>query len=92
MQIAYNYMGKELHAMLGEAIHKARISKKMSLRDVAKKTGLSYQFIWDIETGRRVPSLRNLQKIITVLEIKVFLSSDSANSILSSMDIPVNQN
>ncbi len=78
--------------MLGEAIHKARISKKMSLRDVAKKTGLSYQFIWDIETGRRVPSLRNLQKIITVLEIKVFLSSDSANSILSSMDIPVNQN
>ncbi|MCF8022950.1 MAG: helix-turn-helix domain-containing protein [Clostridiales bacterium] len=59
---------------MSRTIHEARLSKKLSLRDVAKKTGLSYQFIWDIETGRRIPSFKNMQNILTVLDIEFYFS------------------
>ena len=53
----------------GEKIKKARIDKRMTIRDVAKKIGVSYQQIAQWESGERNPKLENIVKLSHVLEI-----------------------
>lgn len=58
--------------MFSEQVREARAKQKLSLRKVAKMTGLSSQFIWDVETGRREASWENMRKIAAALEIAIF--------------------
>lgn len=46
-----------------------RLSKKMSLEDVASRCGITRQTIWFIENGERNPSVDTAQKIANVLGI-----------------------
>jgi transcriptional regulator with XRE-family HTH domain len=51
---------------LGERIKQLRIKKSMGLVEVGRHTGLSASFLSQLETGRVVPTLRNLARIALV--------------------------
>jgi transcriptional regulator with XRE-family HTH domain len=53
---------------LGERIKKLRLKRSMGLVELGRKTGLSASFLSQIETGRVVPTLRNLARISLVFE------------------------
>jgi transcriptional regulator with XRE-family HTH domain len=53
-------------ARLGERIKKLRLKRAMGLVEVGRKTGLSASFLSQLETGRVVPTLRNLARISLV--------------------------
>jgi transcriptional regulator with XRE-family HTH domain len=51
---------------IGERIRRLRLKKSMGLVDLGKLTGLSASFLSQLETGRVVPTLRNLARIAMV--------------------------
>ena len=51
---------------LGERIKKLRLKRSMGLVELGRKTGLSASFLSQLETGRVVPTLRNLARISLV--------------------------
>jgi transcriptional regulator with XRE-family HTH domain len=55
-------------AHLGERIKKLRLKRSMGLVEVGRKTGLSASFLSQLETGRVVPTLRNLARISLVFD------------------------
>lgn len=56
---------------LGEQIRELREQKDISLRELAKKLGVSPAFLSDIELGRRYPSNEVLAKIAKELSTTV---------------------
>jgi transcriptional regulator with XRE-family HTH domain len=55
-------------ARLGERIKKLRLKRSMGLVELGQKTGLSASFLSQLETGRVVPTLRNLARISLVFD------------------------
>jgi transcriptional regulator with XRE-family HTH domain len=51
---------------IGERIKSLRLKKSMGLVDLGRHTGLSASFLSQLETGRVVPTLRNLARIAMV--------------------------
>ena len=51
---------------IGERIKYLRLKKSMGLVELGRHTGLSASFLSQLETGRVVPTLRNLARISTV--------------------------
>ncbi len=51
---------------LGERIRQLRLKKSMGLVELGRHTGLSASFLSQLETGRVVPTLRNLARIALV--------------------------
>jgi len=51
---------------LGERIKRLRLRKSMGLVELGEKTGLSASFLSQLETGRVVPTIRNLARIAMV--------------------------
>jgi transcriptional regulator with XRE-family HTH domain len=51
---------------IGERIKRLRLKKSMGLVELGKHTGLSASFLSQLETGRVVPTLRNLARIAMV--------------------------
>jgi len=51
---------------LGERIKQLRLKKSMGLVELGRHTGLSASFLSQLETGRVVPTLRNLARIALV--------------------------
>src|SRR4051794_33818613 len=51
---------------IGERIKRLRLKKSMGLAELANHTGLSASFLSQLETGRVVPTLRNLPRIAMV--------------------------
>jgi transcriptional regulator with XRE-family HTH domain len=51
---------------IGERIKKLRLKKSMGLAELGTHTGLSASFLSQLETGRVVPTLRNLARIAMV--------------------------
>src|ERR1700749_3949434 len=51
---------------IGECIKRLRLKKSMGLVELGKHTGLSASFLSQLETGRVVPTLRNLARIAMV--------------------------
>jgi transcriptional regulator with XRE-family HTH domain len=51
---------------IGERIKQLRIKKSMGLVELGRHTGLSASFLSQLETGRVVPTLRNLARIAMV--------------------------
>jgi transcriptional regulator with XRE-family HTH domain len=51
---------------LGERIKRLRLKKSMGLVELGEKTGLSASFLSQLETGRVVPTIRNLARIAMV--------------------------
>lgn len=56
---------------IGEAIKKARVAKRYTKADLARKTGLSYQTLDKWEKGENYPNVYNLIPIADVLNISL---------------------
>jgi transcriptional regulator with XRE-family HTH domain len=63
---------------IGERIRRLRLKKSMGLVELGKHTGLSASFLSQLETGRVVPTLRNLARIAMVFskDLAYFFESD----------------
>jgi transcriptional regulator with XRE-family HTH domain len=64
---------------IGERIKKLRLKKSMGLVELGKHTGLSASFLSQLETGRVVPTLRNLARIAMVFskDLSYFFESEA---------------
>jgi DNA-binding XRE family transcriptional regulator len=51
---------------IGERIKRLRLKKSMGLVELGRHTGLSASFLSQLETGRVVPTLRNLARVAMV--------------------------
>ena len=56
---------------LGEKLKKIRNEKGFSLRDLASQADLSASFLSQIEQSKASPSIENLKKIATCLDVRV---------------------
>ena len=63
---------------IGERIKRLRLKKSMGLVELGRQTGLSASFLSQLETGRVVPTLRNLARIAMVFskDLSYFFESD----------------
>lgn len=65
---------------LGERIRRLRLKRSMGLVELGRHTGLSASFLSQLETGRVVPTLRNLARIAMVFskDLSYFFESEPA--------------
>jgi len=63
---------------IGERIKRLRLKKSMGLVELGKHTGLSASFLSQLETGRVIPTLRNLARIAMVFskDLSFFFESE----------------
>ncbi len=54
------------HKAIGERIRRLRIKRSMGLVELGKRSGLSASFLSQLETGRVVPTVRNLARIAMI--------------------------
>jgi transcriptional regulator with XRE-family HTH domain len=64
---------------IGERIKALRLKKSMGLVELGRRTGLSASFLSQLETGRVVPTVRNLARIAMVFskELNYFFEAES---------------
>ncbi|MDE1156380.1 MAG: XRE family transcriptional regulator [Acidobacteriaceae bacterium] len=67
-------------AQLGQRIKRLRLKRSMGLVELGKQTGLSASFLSQLETGRVVPTLRNLARISLVFgkDLSYFFETSDA--------------
>ena len=53
---------------IGERIRRLRLKRSMGLVELGSRTGLSASFLSQLETGRVIPTIRNLAKVALVFE------------------------
>lgn len=65
---------------IGDRIRRLRLKKSMGLVELGKHTGLSASFLSQLETGRVVPTLRNLARIAMVFskDLSYFFEAEPA--------------
>lgn len=65
---------------IGDRIRRLRLKKSMGLVELGRHTGLSASFLSQLETGRVVPTLRNLARIAMVFskDLSYFFESEPA--------------
>jgi transcriptional regulator with XRE-family HTH domain len=66
---------------IGERIRRLRLKKSMGLVEFGRHTGLSASFLSQLETGRVVPTLRNLARIAMVFskDLSYFFESENTS-------------
>lgn len=69
---------------LGPTIRILRTVQELSVQDLCTKTGLSHQFLYNLEAGVRSPSLDSLDKVAEALGINSALLL-----FISDMDDPL---
>lgn len=83
-RVSLRNSNEKLNKLVASNIKSRRLTLGLSRQDVAEKTSLLPQYLSTTENARRLPSLKNLQKIAVALETKVswlILSNyDSAHS------------
>ena len=70
---------------IGERIKRLRLKKSMGLVGIGQHTGLSASFLSQLETGRVVPTLRNLARIAMVFskDLSYFFDTEPLASLHS---------
>ncbi len=58
-------------SLLGERIKSARIEKRFTLEQLSERIGISRNFLWEIEAGRKAPSIQTLCNIGKELKISI---------------------
>ena len=64
-------LDKEQRLRIGSRIKEIRNSRGMSRHAVASAIGRGYQWIWNIETGRKVPSVSAAFELAALLGVGV---------------------
>ena len=57
-------------------LRQARLARKMTLSDVAKKVGISYMAMSHYELGRREPNLSKFEKWLKVFGLKLVIDKE----------------
>lgn len=68
-------------ALIGRVIKKSREKEKLTQQDLSDKTGISRNYISDIECGRYTPSVDTLLSIASILKIDLNLLKNDGNTI-----------
>lgn len=58
-------------SLMGEKIKAARVQKKLTLEKVSERIGISRNFLWEIEAGRKAPAIQTLYNIGKDLDISI---------------------
>jgi transcriptional regulator with XRE-family HTH domain len=71
---------------IGDRIRRLRLKRSMGLVELGQRTGMSASFLSQLETGRVVPTLRNLSRIALVFgkDLSHFLLDDKKNQFKKS--------
>lgn len=82
---------------IGELIKERRLYKKMTLKDVAEKTGLSIGFLSQVERNKSSITLQTISKISDALEVsRTYFFKDDKNfgepATIQKNDLKVNNN
>ena len=56
---------------MGEKIKAARMAKKYTLEKLSEKIGISRNFLWEIEAGRKAPAIQTLYNISKELNLSI---------------------
>lgn len=64
-------MTKENRKLIGQVIKNKRIQGNITQLELSEKTGISRNYISDVENGRYVPSVETLIKLAKVLNINL---------------------
>jgi transcriptional regulator with XRE-family HTH domain len=67
-----SHPNKDQAVNIGERLRALRKGKKLSQRDIAKKTGLLRCNMWRLEIGRQAPTIETLEKIARALEFPMY--------------------
>ncbi|MBT6502179.1 MAG: helix-turn-helix transcriptional regulator, partial [Deltaproteobacteria bacterium] len=54
---------------VGKKIKKTRMSKSISLENIANETGFTIEYLKEVESGKKIPSVGSLLQISRVLRI-----------------------
>lgn len=68
-------------SLMGEKIKSARIEKRFTLEKLSEKIGISRNFLWEIEAGRKAPAIQTLYSIGKELNISIDYILGLSNSI-----------
>lgn len=66
-------------------IRQLREAKGLTLHDFAKEAGISYTYASQIETGAKVPTLEVLDRVASLLDVKVCLSPLAEYDVTSAL-------
>jgi len=56
---------------MGERIKTIRTEKKLTLEKLSEKIGISRNFLWEIEAGRKSPAIQTLYNISKELNVSI---------------------
>ena len=66
-------MNKDIHILFGLRIKELRVRAHISQEELSFRSGLSKNYISDVERGTRNISLKSIEKIADGLAIRIFL-------------------
>jgi transcriptional regulator with XRE-family HTH domain len=68
---------------IGQKIRRLRLKRSMGLVELGQRVGLSASFLSQLETGRVIPTMRNLARISMAFkkDIAFFLAEDESNTL-----------
>ena len=58
-------------SIIGERIKSARTEKKLTLEKLSEQIGISRNFLWEIEAGRKAPAILTLYNIGKSLNLSI---------------------
>lgn len=75
--------------IMGKRIKAARTQQRLTLEKLSEKIGISRNFLWEIEAGRKAPAIQTLYTISKELNISIdYLFCLSSNPKLSDNTEP----
>ncbi|RTH04553.1 hypothetical protein CSW50_02435 [Thermus scotoductus] len=63
---------------VGKAIRQRRLELGMTQQELASRVGISRQYLTEIETGRRKPTLNTLERLFLVLGLSLQVETQEA--------------
>lgn len=83
---------EEGRAQLGAQLREARTKKKISLRELARRVGISASFMSQVELGRAVPSIGTLYTIVSELGLSLdsLMSGEHSSTVSQGRNPAVN--
>ena len=81
-------------ALVGKRIKSARLEKRFTLEKLSEKIGISRNFLWEIEAGRKAPAIQTLYNIGKELNLSVDFILGLSNDIKwlgSEIELNINE-
>jgi len=75
--------------VIGKNIRKIREEAGMNQRELAKKAGISHQYISDVERGRATPSIAFLEKIAKALGVRLAILLNKKEADWEVVNVPI---